>query len=647
MHDYKNLNTGDKINLREILVSIWAHKILVTFFFMLSIMIGSYYALSLEKIYTSTVSFKLNGSGDKKLNISPTAAAFSSFSGYGLMGATLPETQVYGQIFIQKINTKVDLQSDNFFNNYNPDAVEPIWKSVIKDAIGWKKPNKDVDTQAIIFQLISDKFKQNLSMELTDDNAIQISFTHINPERAASIANAIMSEIILLSKNKAEEAQAKKIVYLSNTLAKSLNDLETAQSNLKAFTSENSALPQESFAIGSLQLDTLREQLNKTAKLHAAVAELSSMLKNNTTSQENYLLLRTKHPIIDQVEFRRAMGQNEIISSWSWPKISTVAVIFDTLSQRINRLKADIRSSQLETQRSSKSLETFARLKREEEIAEATYTVLIEQVKSQSMMAGFKPGISEIFQYASPSVNPSSPNVTLIVMLWAVFGLFAGSAIALVIAVNRGVYYSRKSLLISSKARLNLNNRTLHSLRNKNLHEINAQIKKKSRPILRDITVEIHKSEASQVVVTSSRTKLNSYQIALTLALSMESKDTKIAVIDFSMKNSKTSPNDKQTALGAFVINKNEGHVSILRPGNYLNSVDFVVKKDFLKNIQSLESSFNFIFLCADNRDAVSLLRALEGQNIFHLTNARIKYTKSDMIKKMHSLLPIKGLLHD
>ena len=96
--------------------------------------------------------------------------------------------------------------------------------------------------------------------------------------------------------------------YLSNALAKALDDLEMSQSKLKVFAIENSALPLENFATKSLQLDVLREQLSRTTELLNAVVEVSLMLKNGTTKQANYMSLREKHPIVDQVEFSSCAG---------------------------------------------------------------------------------------------------------------------------------------------------------------------------------------------------------------------------------------------------------------------------------------------------------------------------------------------------
>ena len=75
--------------------------------------------------------------------------------------------------------------------------------------------------------------------------------------------------------------------------------------------------------------------------------------------------------------------------------------------------------------------------------------------------------------------------------------------------------------------------------------------------------------------------------------------------------------------------------------------MELLSHRDFWGKIQSLNSTFDLVFLCADNEDAISLLSALEGQKTFHITLARTKNTKSATIAKMRSLLPIQGLLHD
>jgi len=647
MQDLLNSEFNDELDLRELFITLWAYKLLIALTCALGVVYGGYFALNAEKKYTSAAIFKLNKNSSSGIALGGDLGALANLAGLGggTVATVLPTDQVTGRIFIEKLNDKLNFQEDPYFNTYNPDSVDPYWKSIIKSAIGWQKSS--TNTQEATWQGILAKYSQSVALEETKDRSVRVVVTHVNPQRAAEIANIIMDEIIISTKNKKAAEQDQRLIYLSTILAKALGDLEVSQSNLKKFALENSALPLEDFAVESYQLDSLREQLNRTSELHEAVAALSLILQDNTTDQNAYLALRKKFPIVDQVEFRRVLGQNEIISSWSWPEASTINAVFDTLTERKSRLQSKINVSQINAERSGLALEAYNKLKRDAKIAEATYTVLIEQVKAQSLATGYRPNNNEVYEYASPSISPSAPNRKVILALGAILGLFVGAALSLLLASRRGVYYSKNSLITGAQARFTASVRTLLPLHNKSLNDINTMLVKKQRSTLRDVAVEIHKSAATQVVVTSSRAKLTGNDVARALANYMQSDAVKVAVIDFSSRAKKLDFNDEGLSIGSFVVAESAGHISILRPEGDLEAMELLSHRGFLGNIQSLNAKFDLVFLCADGIDAISLLSALEGQKIFHITIARIKKTKSSILMHMRSLLPIQGLLYD
>jgi uncharacterized protein involved in exopolysaccharide biosynthesis len=647
MQDLLNSETNDEIDLRELFITLWAYKLFIAVTCALGIVYGGYYALNAEKEFTSAAIFKLKENNSSGFSLGGDLGALANFAGFGggLATSSLPTDQVTGRIFIEKLDAKLNFQADPYFNTYNPNSVEPYWKSFIKSTIGWQKSS--INAKEAIWQGIVAKYSKNVALEETTDGSIKIVVTHVNPQRAAEIANAIMDKIISSAKDKNDAEQDQQLFYLSSTLAKALSDLEVSQSNLKKFALENSALPLETFAAASFQLDSLREQLNRASELHEAVAALSLILQDNTTDQNAYLALRRKFPIVDQVEFRRVLGQNEIITSWSWPEASTINAVSDTLTERISRLQSKISVSQINAERSGLALEAYNKLEREAKIAEATYTVLIEQVKAQSMISGYRPNKTEVYEYASPSISPSAPKRRAILALGAILGLFVGIALSFLLALRRGVYYSKNSLITGAQARFTASARTLLPLRNKSLNDINTMLVKKPRSALRGVAVQIHKSAATQVVVTSSRAKLTGNDVARVLANYMQSDTVKVAVIDFSSRSQKLDFNDEGASIGSFVVSEYANHISILRPDGDLEAMELLSHRDFWENIQSLNAKFGLVFLCADGSDAISLLSALEGQKIFHITIARTKKTKSAILMHMRSLLPIQGLLYD
>lgn len=638
-----SLKSNDEIDLSELFLTIWAYKFFIACTCALGLVISGYYALNQDRLFTSATIFKLDQGEPRGISFGGELD-FAGIKGMNL-SSNLPIDQIMGRIFIEQINDKINLKDDPYFNTYNPNSIDPIWKSIIKRAIGWQTLTTDI--QEAMWQNIVANYSKNVEMELTSEGSFKISVTHLIPQRAAEIANIIMNKIILDSKNKKDKNRDQMLSYLSNTLAESLSDLEKKQSKLKEFTLKNSALPLENFTAESLELDKLRENLSRTSQLHKAVDAVSILLQNKTTGQNDYLALRKKFPIVDQVEFRRILGQNEIINSWSWPEASSVDAIFNTLSERKNRLQSQINILEIDAEQSSQLLETYVKLKREAVASEASYTVLIEQVKAQSMVAGFKAYENEIYEYASASINPSSPNRKLILTIGAISGLFLGAALSLIFARNRGVYYSKNSLNIESQAQITASIRSLLPLRNKNLDEVNKILKKKPRSILRNIAVKIQKNAATQVVLTSSHAKLTSNDIAQALASYMQSNTMKVGVINFSSQPKKLNIDDDALAVGSFIVTKSIEHISVLTTGKNLTTMEFLIRRDFWKDIQSLNSTFDLVFLCADNSDAISLLTALEGQKIFHIMLARTKKTKSANLLHMRSLLPIQGLLHE
>jgi uncharacterized protein involved in exopolysaccharide biosynthesis len=647
MQDPQNSITDDEIDLRELFLTLWAYKLFIGCACAAGIILGGYYALNADKEFTSSAIFKLDDQSSDGISLGGELGALAAIAGFGggSSAAAMPTDQVMGRIFIQELDAKLNFQADPYFNTYNPLSVDPIWKSLLKRVIGWQKSISD--PQEIIWESIVNQYSDSVVMDTTENESIQIFVTHEKPQRAAEIANAVMEEIISVTKIRKNTTQDEQLSYLSSTLAKALSDLETSQSNLKEFALDNSALPLESFAARSLQLDALREQLSRTSELHEAASALAVLLKNKTTDSNNYQTLRQEFPIVDQVEFRRVLGQNEIISSWSWPEAGSVDAVTETLLERKSRLQSQILAAQIDAERSGLALEAYAKLEREAKIAEATYTVLIEQVKAQSMSAGYRPDRTEIFEYASVPIGPSAPKRSLVLALGAVLGLFIGASLSLLLAVRRGVYYSKSALKAGAQARFTASAKTLLSLRNKSLSDVSSLLKRKPRAVLRDLAVEIHKSGSNIVIMTSSRSKLSGIAAARSLASYMQSKSLKIALIDFSSNAKKQNIDDERLSVGSFFVDEYSDHVSVLKPHGELDAMELLSQKGFWENLQSLTAKFDLVFLCADNGDAISLLSAAEAQNSFHITIARTKYTKSATLAEMRLRLPIQGLLHD
>jgi hypothetical protein len=136
------------------------------------------------------------------------------------------------------------------------------------------------------------------------------------------------------------------------------------------------------------------------------------------------------------------------------------------------------------------------------------------------------------------------------------------------------------------------------------------------------MAMKIYKSTATQVVVTSSDAKITGNSVAQALASYMQSESMKVAVVDFSSREKKIDIDGERLSVGSFFVSESAGFISILRPNGNLVTMELLGQKNFWEKIKSLNSSFDLVFICADNGDAISLLSALEGQKMFHITTS-------------------------
>ena len=391
MYDQNNKEDSE-VDLSEFLAILWAHKFFICMLTTALIFVAGYYSLTTEKQYTAKAVFEIESSGDTGFNLPGEMGALATLVGFGSAntgGSELLLERLSSKQFILRASSELDFENDTFFNKYQPQGKDPVWKAFIKRLIGWN--SKKADERSLIEQSIVSSFGKFVSFETTDAGALSVVVIHRNAVSAANYANAIMEMTRNLVESEDQIATQLRLSYLSSTLADALEDVESTQQNLKDFALQNSARAQESFLSGSLKLDELRMEMKEAKEISAVLDVLIDLVSDENTSQNYYSELKLKYPLVDDVRFRRILGMSETISAWSWPDLTNVQNVSATLSDRISRLEVEISDLEGNAQDYATSAEEMAGLMREAKIAEATYTVLIEQVKSQALAAGFKP----------------------------------------------------------------------------------------------------------------------------------------------------------------------------------------------------------------------------------------------------------------
>jgi len=643
MNERQTIDSDSEIDLKELFLILWAYKTFILFVCALAIFWGGHTAITTTKEFTSAAIFRLD---QDKVGLDSMFGQLGNLSGItdSKSNSSSIKSQIYGRIFIEQINAELDFKQDRFFNTYNPNGIDPFWKANLKKLIGWNTYSSDPNEK--VWQGIIRKYKEYVKLS-ENKSILKITVTHENADRAAEIANHIMYQIMTNQKNKINEKQNNQLEYLSSRLAEAITDLEKSGSNLKNFTINNSPAALVNFTKESTKLDLLREKFKKTNELYSAIFELDTVLDKNNLSNEDYYVLRQKHPIITQADFKRVLGQSEGLGAWEWPEKKTMIAILKALKERKKKLQLELVSTEAIAIESGLLLEEYARLKREEKVSEANYAVLMEHVKAQTNLAGFARDDSEIYEYASASTSASAPRRNHILLIYLISGLLISIILSIIFANLRGVFFSRRLLKARAQAPFNVNISVLWSLRRRNLSELSNVLTKKQLRTLSNISLEIHNSKAKYVIITALMPKLNSFDLAKSLGYCMQNKDTKIGIINFSQKQNILKFTDQMNSIGSFVVSQSEKEISILSSINNLSPTELLTQKKFTSNLDLIKKSFDLVFLCADNDDAFDLVRSIKDQKTYHLMLARTKFSKAEILSEVSLALPIQGLLHD
>ena len=110
---------------------------------------SGYYALTTDKKYTATAMFEIKQDTSNGLNIPSEFGALASLAGLGGVAPSVTEVlmeRILEREFILKASKILSLQDDPFFQTFDPNDKDPVWKAMIKNLIGWNQQDHNEGT---------------------------------------------------------------------------------------------------------------------------------------------------------------------------------------------------------------------------------------------------------------------------------------------------------------------------------------------------------------------------------------------------------------------------------------------------------------------------------------------------------------------
>ncbi len=626
----------DEIDLGELFASLWAYKTLIGIITAVAIVAGGFYALNAQKFYTAAAVFQLEDSSKSGLDLPSQASgivAIAGVSGVANTGNVLFD-RVSGRAFILDVDKVIDLRGDHYFNSFNPDARDPQWKATLKRLIGYESAVQD-PSRAIESNIVS-AFRGNVAVSTTENGAISVKVNHPDPARAAVIANAVMDLIITQTEHEKKQQQDNRLAYLSENLAKSLREMENAQEHLKNFAVENSTLSTQALATGSVALDDARNRLARTTDLRDAANALLQAIDQGEANQQTYVALRQTYPIIDDVEFRRVLGLSEIISDFTWPDRELIASVAATLEDRRTRIEQERNRLEKEATAYADAAEQQARLQGEADMAEASYTVLLQLVRSESLQAGYEGNTAKIFERATAPISPSKPNRKLYIVLAAMLGMFFGSAIALILSLRKGVFFSRRAMLDELQPITVVTATRLKKLNGKSMTDIRTRLAAVRDRVLTEVSVALGRQATGPAIVFGGNARCTARTAALATAITVTGSGKSVALVDLSRTGSASA--EGETAPGHWAEIQFDDGVVELGFTTGRENIDLLASPKFNEAIAELTKKYDQVIFSVEPALAEMAAAGLASLAPTAILVARVKRTPKALIEKLRQL---------
>ena len=270
------------------------------------------------------------------------------------------------------------------------------------------------------------------------------------------------------------------------------------------------------------------------------------------------------------------------------------------------------------------------------------FKVLTEQVKSQTLVAGFKPETFTVFAYATPPIYPSSPKRYLILALGAVLGIFVGSALSLVNAKRKGVFYTRSSILSEVQAPVSLRTNSLKSLAKLPASKLLNSIEQ-SKVIALD-EAQVNVADKPIVYVANSGGKPSASQLARLMAIQSFQSGRNVLLFDLSPQSSKKDGKKSIKDVAGIAINASDetfDQVQSFRGSAFFTSANFE------RQMTALMEAYDKIFFCSEDATSNAGLMAIKSFSPALILLTRLRKTKKTNIKKIKSIHPVSILFHD
>ena len=514
----------DEIDLAELFAAMWHNIWVIILSIGVCSCIAAFYVTQIAKPkFQATTRFKLFENSGVPSGLGH-AAGLAALAGISLPGpineADRIKYRILSRPFIDRIYDQSEFHDDPYFNAF---LREPgFFSQIITYVVGVEEdpiPTKD-DYLVSVMNVL----REAMTVSIGDNGIIALSLVHTDAERAASVSNIIVSNVLRDIFEREQTKTRERLGYFEDELLRVQADLDRANAAVRDYAINNNLQSAEVLARTSTQLVQIRQDLDA---FEESLNALRALRSDNTDPFEGSRFAQ-KYPVVNTLSFRRLLNWQSNANFWQRPNLSVIATAENQIIAQMEQLKRNLEFLELQALSSGDAALELAVLEREVQVQKTIYESLITQFEAQSLFFGFEQASGSVIETAIPPEKPISPRKVVTVLIGIVIGTLFGVLITLLISYQKGVLYYEGAF------RNNLPKVTMRKLRRSALSKLDGKPLKKSQSIaMVDTLATVQKTGKSVLVISPNSPKLAS-QLVVGLAKATVQAGDKTTILDLS-----------------------------------------------------------------------------------------------------------------
>lgn len=427
--------TNDEIDLTELLRTVWRGKFWIGLCGAVALLLGIWYAFFVATpIYTASSLVALETQQKQTIDIESVVGGLG-----GDQSSINTEVEVIrSRELAEKIVLELDLLSDPEFNKWlQPEPTFSVSNIIyiIRNFLGKAEVEKAPPTDREVLDAVIDKLLQSVSASnIRQSYVFRITGVTENPTKSALIANTwaelYIRDQISVKFEKTKQASE----WLADRVSQLQIELESAEAELKEFSSSTKLVSPEALSVLNLQIKELRDRLtdtDATAENHANKIEAmqDARASNSITEMAEAANDRGLEALVTRIEngtARRADFDTRFDQILDRTALESARAL-----NQADTLRASIERTERQIEAQSSELVTLQQLQREAEASRLIYEHFLGRLKETSVQQGIQQPDSRILSRAVVPQNPSAPRKSIILVLSLMLGGMAGTALVL------------------------------------------------------------------------------------------------------------------------------------------------------------------------------------------------------------------------